>query len=121
MNYTYAEFITFFPEFSDSEENTINRLINRIVLIDNEFKGIENTDKRKLAIYLKLAHYISILNRKEEDEAIAPVKSISSMQSRIEFALSEDQKGFQLSSTIYGKQLKDLLYNDLPLPVGGLY
>jgi len=121
MNYTYTEFITFFPEFSNFEENKINRLINRIVLIDNEFKGIENTDKRKLAIYLKLAHYISILERKEQDESIAPVKSISSMSSKIEFALSEDQKGFQLSSTIYGKELQDLLYNDLTLPVGGIY
>lgn len=120
MSYDYDEFLTYFPEFSSHDETKVNRLIDHVIIIDNEFKGISKS-KRKLAIYLKVAHNISLMEKNQKDGTIAPVKSLSSKNDKAEFAISEEQKGFGLESTIYGKFLENLLYNDLSLPVGGLY
>lgn len=115
----YQEFIQYFPEFEDpNEKDKINRIIDHVVLANNGYNGVPSDGRRKLAIYLRTAHHLTIDSRISQNQW-GPIEEMETREDKAKFAIASNQKGFSLSSTIYGLQLKNLLRQ--VLPVGGIF
>jgi len=106
---SYNNFISFFPEFSSETQSDVEAVIKRTKIQINEYKGIDDEEQRELAIFYHVAHNLALRDRALNNNEPGIVKKVSSKQDSIEYAIGEEQTGFQLQSTIYGQQLEELL------------
>jgi hypothetical protein len=113
MILTAEEFINYFPEFEDLDEDDIQIQIDKTVLITNSYRGICHMGRRQLAVALNVAHQVTIQNRLRNGEE-GGKKKIKSYNEEIEFNVSSEEAGSGLQSTIYGRELLELLSSELP-------
>jgi hypothetical protein len=126
LDLTLAEFLTFFPEFQPTgtpseiseRESEITKEINQTQLMVNDYNGIPDKKRRRLAVYLHVAHLLTFKDKEKSGE-IAPKQELKSRYDEVKFALDEDQKGFGLEATTYGYKLKQIL--DSAITYGGFF
>jgi len=126
LELTLTEFLTFFPEFQPTgtapeiaeKEAEITREINDTQLMVNDYKGIPNEKRQRLAVYLHVAHLLTLKDKEALGE-IAPKEELKSRYDEVSFALGDEQKGFGLNTTTYGYKLNQIL--DSTITYGGFF
>lgn len=106
-------FTTLFPEFETVDPVILDAQLLKTCLSTNEYKGVARTcgqNQQYYAIYLHMAHNLTLADRFSGDCDKTPVKKEKSKNDEIEY--SRDPKidgGTGLETTRYGQELKSLL------------
>lgn len=103
----YSQFISSFPHFSAQDQATVEQAIAQTLIEVSEYEGLGNSALQEQALMLHVAHNLT-LNEWAAEGKSGPVKSLSSNNDKIEFAVSP-YAGSSLESTNYGMRLQALL------------
>ncbi len=102
-----------FPEFADTDFTTLEAQLRKSCLSTKEYKGVKancGQDQQYYALYLHMAHNLTLAARFSGDCTTTPVKKEKSKNDEIEYAVDPTVLGGTgLESTRYGVELQDLL------------
>lgn len=104
---TYSQFISGFSQFSAQDQATVEQAIAQTLIEVSEYEGLGDSALQQQALMLHVAHNLTLSGWAAEGKS-GPVKSLSSNNDKIEFAVNP-YAGLGLESTNYGARLQALL------------
>lgn len=110
MTASFNGFLDRFPEFETADLLKVETLIEQVVIETCGYVGLpENLQNQ--AIYLNVAHYLECDRLRSHAQAPGQqVKKFKSKHDELEFFATGNQSDpFDLSTTSYGKRLRQLL------------
>lgn len=104
---TYSHFIQSCPQFKSQEQATVEQAIAQTLIEVSNYEGLADPALQQQALMLHVAHNLT-LNEWAVEGKSGPVKSLSSNNDKVEFAVNP-YTGLGLESTNYGVRLQALL------------